>query len=135
MGILYIFVFAAIAFGIALYARSEPEPIVTVPMQPAAVALAPTPLSVSIEGTIVFDDAPAKNVQPFVLYGEPKADGTSTVKTKRLIFPSSYTCTAGDIPCVGMNPGEYPFIAGDQVRVEGVVEADVIYVRNLAILP
>lgn len=121
MAILKVLGIAIAAFAIALYARSHmdqgPAPRVTT--QAVSVALLPTPLPITVDGTIVFDDIAGKNRQPFVLYGELKEDGTSSVKTKRLIFPAE---------------DRYPLLAGDQVRVEGTADADIIYVRRLTVL-
>lgn len=123
-------VLVVIAISLALYARgklAEPdEPVRTARV--SALTLTPQPVAVAIEGTIVFEQS-----EPFVLYGEAKEDGSSSVKTKRLVFPASYACTAGDIPCSFTPENPYPFLSGDHVRIEGVAEADVLYVASVAI--
>src|SRR5262245_58155262 len=100
MGFLKVGAFALIAFCIAFYASAHKNDAPKVAStQVAAVALAPVPVPLTVEGTIVFDNAPASDMQPYVLYGEKKADGSSSVKTKRLVLPSRYVCQQGDVPC------------------------------------
>ena len=129
MGFLKVGAFALLAFGIALYASAQkpPEPKTVVP-QAASVSLAPVPIPLSIEGTIVFDNAPASDAQPYIRY----ADGTS-VKTKRLVLPARYACLQGDVPCSVPQGVSHPFQSGDRVRVEGIADADLFYVHSIQI--
>ncbi|MEK7511008.1 MAG: hypothetical protein AAB582_02135 [Patescibacteria group bacterium] len=130
MGFLKVGAFALFAFGIALYSlvQKPAEPKVAVP-QVASASLAPVPVSVSVEGTIVFDNAPASDVQPYVRYSQ---DGTSP-KTKRLVLPTQYACMQGDIPCSAPLGVSHPFKEGDRVRIEGTADADLLYVHSIQI--
>ncbi|HYF28998.1 MAG TPA: hypothetical protein VEA36_01370 [Candidatus Paceibacterota bacterium] len=135
-GLVLLIIFVIGSVVLAIYAQdkiTELPPVSEIP-QTATVALAPVDVPLVVEGTIVFDDAPARDVQPFVLYGEPRADGTAAVKTKRLVFDAQTVCMVGDVPCVFSAGGGYPVSPGDHVRVAGIAEADVIYVRSIQIL-
>jgi hypothetical protein len=135
LGLLLLAIFGIASFALAIHARS-PEPIIdtSVPtLQAAAIALLPQRIPVSLEGTVVLDDAPAKNTQPFLLFTEQK-EGESVVKTKRLIFPTAYVCMKGDIPCAFPTEDPYPFTGGEHVWVTGVAEADLIYVETIRFL-
>ncbi|MES2994830.1 MAG: hypothetical protein V4681_02270 [Patescibacteria group bacterium] len=96
----------------------------------AAAVVAPANLPVAIEGSIVTDDGPSSNSVPYLLYSE---EGTRVV-TKRLVLTDGYACYAGDIPCTPGSGNPEPLQAGTRVRVEGRIEADVIYVSRLDVL-
>ena len=132
MGFLKVGAFALVSFGIAIYSIVRMDEVTT--KQPAAVSLAPVPVRLTIEGTIVLDDAPAGETQPYVLYAELKPDGTSAVKTKRLVLPARYTCALGDLPCALPIDTAHPFIAGDQVRIVGTADADLLHVEQVEII-
>ena len=120
---------ALIAFSIAVYARThDGTPSSSGASQAASVALAPQPVRVALEGTIVFDDTLASDREPFLLYTED-----SRIKTKRLILPAAYACQAGDLPCSSATGSGYPFSEGDAVLVEGIAEADLIRVERITI--
>lgn len=133
LGLLMLAIFGIASFALAMHSYAV-EPIVSVPVpQAAAVALLPQPIPLTIEGTVVLDDAPAKNTQPFILFTEQK-EGKSVVKTKRLIFPTAYVCMKGDIPCAVPTGEPHPFKGGERIQVTGVAEADLIYVESMRFL-
>lgn len=134
-GLVLLALFGIASFWLAIHARA-PEARITLPPTPqaAAVALMPERVPLSLEGTIVLDDAPAKNVQAYVLFAESGEDGKSVVKTKRLVLPTRYVCMQGDVPCATPTGEPYPFKGGERVAVTGVAEADLIYVESLRFL-
>lgn len=132
-GLVLLAIFGIASFWLAVEARtSEPLPAASVP-QIAAVALLPERVSFAHEGTIVLDDAPAKNRQAYLLFTETHG-GKSVVKTKRLVLPTRYVCMQGDIPCAIPTGEPYPFSGGEQVRITGVAEADLVYVEQMQFL-
>lgn len=122
-----------IVIALILYIRMHVEmpkaPAAGVPLS-AAVALVPSTASVSMEGTIITDDGPSANSVPYLLYSE----GGTKVATKRLVLAEGYACYAGDIPCTPGSGKPELLKAGTHVRIEGRVEADVIYVSRLDVL-
>lgn len=127
-------IFGIASFWLAVEART-PEPMnMSATPQAAAVALVPTRVPMTIDGTIVLDDAPAKNLQAYILFTETKEGGTTVVKTKRLVLPTEYVCMQGDIPCATRTGEPYPFTGGERVEITGVAEADLIYVEQLRFL-
>lgn len=133
-GLLLLAIFGIASFWLAIESRRTEPRAASVTPQAAAVALLPTRVPMTIDGTIVLDDAPAKNLQAYVLFTETKEGGRSVVKTKRLVFPTEYVCMQGDVPCATRTGESYPFAGGERVLITGVAEADLIYVEQMRFL-
>lgn len=101
----------------------------------AAVALSVPSSAFDEEGTIVMDQAPNTYLVPFILYTTQKTGGAESIRTKRLVFPDTYACQAGDLPCAGPIGNESPVEPGAHVRVVGTERFDTVEVETLYILP
>lgn len=117
------------------------RPLIEVPLAPsispgqaAAVqaVISPRESWFDGEGTIIIDSAPSQNEVAYIAYEETSARGSGRIATKRLVFPATYACHAGDIPC-SFDPGGLPVREGDHVHVTGERVADTIRVETLIV--
>lgn len=127
---LFVAIALVAAIGIWLGARAEHQfiarPGIASPPQDAAAALTPASGRFDETGVIVMDQGTNTYDVAYIAYATEKG-----IATKKLVFPATYMCQAGDLPCAGPIGNAVPVEAGEEVRVVGKVADDVVHVERI----